>query len=170
MAKIHDTIWRHNAITNNVAVVRHKYMSTLVQLVAWCRQAPLLTTGMTDISSATWASYHIRKIAGCACPGNAGNVFCINIFVCAIGNCANCMGSRVLFPFPKIIFPISNLNFQYILPRQYIHFFLNNIFALFCFSGMYCWVLQMIREYAGMNGMFVGSGFCKTTFYSNAFG
>ena len=22
-----------------------------------------------------WASYHIRKIAGCACAGNAGNVF-----------------------------------------------------------------------------------------------
>ena len=26
-------------------------------------------------SRATWASYQIRKIAGCACAGNAGNVF-----------------------------------------------------------------------------------------------
>ena len=27
-----------------------------------------------DPSSGTWASYQIRKIAGCACTGNAGNV------------------------------------------------------------------------------------------------
>ena len=26
-------------------------------------------------SSPSWASYQIRKIAGCACVGNAGNVF-----------------------------------------------------------------------------------------------
>ena len=25
--------------------------------------------------SGPWASYQIRKIAGCACAGNAGNVF-----------------------------------------------------------------------------------------------
>ena len=28
-----------------------------------------------DSGMATWASYQIRKIAGCACAGNAGNVF-----------------------------------------------------------------------------------------------
>ena len=27
------------------------------------------------IQLSLWASYHIRKIAGCACAGNAGNVF-----------------------------------------------------------------------------------------------
>ena len=27
------------------------------------------------LSSLSWASYQIRKIAGCACAGNAGNVF-----------------------------------------------------------------------------------------------
>ena len=26
-------------------------------------------------TASPWASYQIRKIAGCACPGNAGNVF-----------------------------------------------------------------------------------------------
>ena len=32
-----------------------------------------LTT--SELSEAPWASYQIRKIAGCACTGNAGNVF-----------------------------------------------------------------------------------------------
>ena len=32
---------------------------------------PMLTRIYVDI----WASYQIRKIAGCACAGNAGNVF-----------------------------------------------------------------------------------------------
>ena len=29
----------------------------------------------TAFATRTWASYQIRKIAGCACAGNAGNVF-----------------------------------------------------------------------------------------------
>ena len=33
----------------------------------------LIHTGV--IHDMTWASYQIRKIAGCACAGNAGNVF-----------------------------------------------------------------------------------------------
>ena len=32
-------------------------------------------SGSHDRGSAAWASYQIRKIAGCACAGNAGNVF-----------------------------------------------------------------------------------------------
>ena len=39
-------------------------MATLVQIMAWHQ------TG-----DKPWASYQIRKIAGCACAGNAGNVF-----------------------------------------------------------------------------------------------
>ena len=31
--------------------------------------------GLTAYHNASWASYQIRKIAGCACAGNAGNVF-----------------------------------------------------------------------------------------------
>ena len=31
--------------------------------------------GCTHCSASAWASYQIRKIAGCACAGNAGNVF-----------------------------------------------------------------------------------------------
>ena len=31
-------------------------------------------SGITDLT-VVWASYQIRKIAGCACAGNAGNVF-----------------------------------------------------------------------------------------------
>ena len=30
---------------------------------------------LTIAAAAPWASYQIRKIAGCACAGNAGNVF-----------------------------------------------------------------------------------------------
>ena len=30
---------------------------------------------LVEISLLSWAPYQIRKIAGCACPGNAGNVF-----------------------------------------------------------------------------------------------
>ena len=35
---------------------------------------PLCSSGTVD-DVAIWASYQIRKIAGCACAGNAGNVF-----------------------------------------------------------------------------------------------
>ena len=40
--------------------------------MAWCRigDKPLSESMLTQ-----WASYQIRKIAGCACAGNAGNVF-----------------------------------------------------------------------------------------------
>ena len=40
---------------------------------AWCHS--LLTIYWLIIVNMQWASYQIRKIAGCACAGNAGNVF-----------------------------------------------------------------------------------------------
>ena len=47
-----------------------------------CEMMPCLVCAMKDsldvyipIRLAQWASYQIRKIAGCACAGNAGNVF-----------------------------------------------------------------------------------------------
>ena len=36
---------------------------------------PWITEKQPAITHAPWASYQIRKIAGCACAGNAGNVF-----------------------------------------------------------------------------------------------
>ena len=36
--------------------------------------ASLINISMTTLPIAAWASYQIRKIAGCACAGNAGNV------------------------------------------------------------------------------------------------
>ena len=34
-----------------------------------------ITSALTVTSHESWASYQIRKIAGCACAGNTGNVF-----------------------------------------------------------------------------------------------
>ena len=59
--------------------------STLVQVTVWCLEATshnlsqcwpsyLSPYGVTGPQRVTWASYQIRKIAGCACAGNAGNV------------------------------------------------------------------------------------------------
>ena len=39
----------------------------------FCKAPILFVTGKIHLVS--WASYQIRKIAGCACAGNAGNVF-----------------------------------------------------------------------------------------------
>ena len=36
---------------------------------------PLSEPMLIFISNGPWASYQIRKIAGCACTGNAGNIF-----------------------------------------------------------------------------------------------
>ena len=38
----------------------------------WCVESDAV---LQSIQSILWASYQIRKIAGCACAGNAGNVF-----------------------------------------------------------------------------------------------
>ena len=35
----------------------------------------MTNTGQSTVSCLPWASYQIRKIAGCVCAGNAGNVF-----------------------------------------------------------------------------------------------
>ena len=35
----------------------------------------VITNHETPIEVRAWASYQIRKVAGCACAGNAGNVF-----------------------------------------------------------------------------------------------
>ena len=40
------------------------FVPSLVQIIAWLR-----------VGDKPWASYQIRTIAGCACAGNAGNVF-----------------------------------------------------------------------------------------------
>ena len=37
--------------------------------------SPWWAEGQLENVPAAWASYQIRKIAGCACAGNAGNVF-----------------------------------------------------------------------------------------------
>ena len=42
--------------------------------IAWDEQC-IKTNGFIIPLYASWASYQIRKIAGCACAGNAGNVF-----------------------------------------------------------------------------------------------
>ena len=39
------------------------------------RDMPIIHQKSWEISYVSWASYQIRKIAGCACAGNAGNVF-----------------------------------------------------------------------------------------------
>ena len=37
---------------------------------------PILSmVDIDDVNNNQWASYQMRKIAGCACAGNAGNVF-----------------------------------------------------------------------------------------------
>ena len=36
---------------------------------------PEITVAVIVLHNEEWASYQIRKIAGCACAGNAGNVF-----------------------------------------------------------------------------------------------
>ena len=43
----------------------------LLHAMDWCRTCETLITQFAD----SWASYQICKIAGCACAGNAGNVF-----------------------------------------------------------------------------------------------
>ena len=46
--------------------------STYAQEITVCL---LITSVKILVISMLWASYQIRKVAGCACTGNAGNVF-----------------------------------------------------------------------------------------------
>ena len=43
--------------------------------IALVTPTPVLWVRSHQCVSSSWASYQIRKIAGCACAGNAGNVF-----------------------------------------------------------------------------------------------
>ena len=52
---------------------RRKYTNSLFVMVRPARMASW--HGNTLYGVMAWASYQIRKIAGCACAGNAGNVF-----------------------------------------------------------------------------------------------
>ena len=49
------------------------YWEKLVKVTSLAHSASVVTLGVS--TSNQWASYQIRKIAGCACAGNAGNVF-----------------------------------------------------------------------------------------------
>ena len=46
---------------------------TVLQGCLW--EAAVIYPRHSSVHMASWASYQIRKIAGCACAGNAGNVF-----------------------------------------------------------------------------------------------
>ena len=52
-------------VCNQRSVVRFWYWAVIFLLVSWWIKWMALS----------WASYQIRKFAGCACAGNAGNVF-----------------------------------------------------------------------------------------------
>ena len=63
----HVSIWKklsHRLPFGNIAAV-----------MPWLTRRTWQVSGMYLSSSAPWASYQIRNIAGCACAGSAGNVF-----------------------------------------------------------------------------------------------
>ena len=49
------------------------FNSAAVEVWEWISNFIPNFTG--HVTTYSWASYQIRKIAGCACAGNAGNVF-----------------------------------------------------------------------------------------------
>ena len=55
-----------------------KITSLLLGFWLWhqqCDTQTVSTSTRRGLSSSSWASYQIRKIAGCACTWNAGNIF-----------------------------------------------------------------------------------------------
>ena len=60
-------------------ILRHKYEYSQNHLITFhqgcCQIAIHNSRTRNHILRYSWASYQIRKIAGCACAGNAGNVF-----------------------------------------------------------------------------------------------
>ena len=53
-------------------LVCHKWLYAFLAIFLW---GELMFIDGSMFTAASWASYQIRKIAGCACAGNAGNVF-----------------------------------------------------------------------------------------------
>ena len=58
--------WWHVRTGLREEVRYHRGMDTLSTLLVICEGNQLVSSGLT----LQWASYHIRKIAGCACAGN----------------------------------------------------------------------------------------------------
>ena len=50
-----------DCLLTHICITRPQWLNNITRYTTWLRP--------------TWASYQIRKIAGCACAGNAGNVF-----------------------------------------------------------------------------------------------
>ena len=55
--------------------ILYNYLQGRLVLVKFILLCCVLSCAMICIFCVPWASYQIRKIAGCACAGNAGNVF-----------------------------------------------------------------------------------------------
>ena len=72
-------------ILNQYLFITNKFTSKLCHTLElhWKPRAVMIPTVSTPVHTVAcyksrcrqWASYQIRKIAGCACTGNAGNVF-----------------------------------------------------------------------------------------------
>ena len=60
------TWYQNNAYQYQISRCAQQLISSILDNDENCR---------CELKITTWASYQIRKIAGCACAGNAGNVF-----------------------------------------------------------------------------------------------
>ena len=69
----------HKAIPQRRPVIQHVgFRFVLTEAISWPSKgfvAGKIQCSTTPMMLMRWASYHIRKNAGCACAGNAGNVF-----------------------------------------------------------------------------------------------
>ena len=66
--------WRPFCLGLNVLKSAKYHRDPRIAIDVWYRSHRLCYLSWTGIFF-SWASYQIRKIAGCACAGNAGNVF-----------------------------------------------------------------------------------------------
>ena len=76
--------FHQQSLTQNSVEFKVKFRKYIDIKVFLIHSLIQMTLWYTTFEFKTWASYQIRKIAGCACAGNAGNVFPATDFK---GNC-----------------------------------------------------------------------------------
>ena len=63
-----------NLAISYIIIQEYAFENVACKMAVILSRPNVLTMYFTDYY-VLWASYQIRKIAGCACAGNAGNVF-----------------------------------------------------------------------------------------------